>query len=63
MKTSIEIGDEVNLYIGDHMINGIVLYMPCATGDCWHIDSAKEGIVYIQNFNYVQLNEPYHHNE
>lgn len=46
------------------VFTGIVLYTPCATGDCWHIRDASEHISeetrplrYVQTFTEIVLLE------
>ncbi len=54
-KDWIEVGDTVNIHFTNSSIYDLeVLYVPCATGDCWHLKDLKTGtIYYVQNFCYI----------
>ena len=61
MKKHIEIGDRVNISIDseDHfVINGDVLHIPSATGDCWHVLGTDRNLHYIQQFHVMTLIQP-----
>lgn len=47
----IKVGDKVMMIIAQGMsLFGTVEYMPVATGDCWIINSDKDGLNYVQSF-------------
>lgn len=58
----IEIGDTVRVFMGfgadknpPPNFFGVVLYLPQATGDCWHIRDMNGGLRYVQIFTEMQL--------
>jgi hypothetical protein len=55
----ISTGDSVKVdFVGNvSAIYGEVLYIPCATGDCWHIrsDPPDNQLHYIQSFEQITL--------
>jgi hypothetical protein len=55
MKNEIKEGDIVDVFIGNASFYEYkVLYMPCATGDSWHLIH-KEHLIYVMNFDYMQI--------
>jgi len=61
MGDKISKGDWVQVNFANRSpICGVVLHMPSATGDCWHIKVpggawAQEELHYVQNFESIQL--------
>lgn len=54
----IKIGSMVRFCFHDgEILQGIVHYIPCATGDCWRIEDCDGDEVRIQNFDLVTLME------
>lgn len=51
--TTIDVGDRVvvTFQSGDQ-VTGEVLYIPVATGDCWHI-KGEHGLYYVQTFESI----------
>ena len=45
------IGKKVRVYFSraDAIFEGVVLYSPCATGDCWQIET-DDTIEFVMNF-------------
>ena len=58
-KDIIEVGDLVNVHFGrgTSIFRAEVLYMPYATGDCWHLKTEDNPIIYVQNFESIYLHE------
>lgn len=55
---TIEVGDYVRVFLpGQHNENfhGVVLYTPCATGDCWRIRDRDGMLRYVQTFTEILL--------
>ena len=56
----IEVGDTVYCQITESCyMNGVVLYMPQDTGDCWRIltkSPGYESLSYVQTFQYIRKN-------
>jgi hypothetical protein len=53
MSDRIEIGDSVHIAVNAEdtvSVDGTVLYIPNATGDCFHIKSTNGQLVYVQTF-------------
>ena len=49
----INVGDKVRVSLaGTSVIEGVVIYIPCMTGDVWIIETDKD-IVYVQNFQMI----------
>ena len=59
MKNEITVGDKVTVgfYGGGCIIDAIVLYVPQATGDSWHLRRKNNTLVYVQQFETMALNE------
>ena len=58
MKEKAEIGDRAKfIFANKTHVLGEILYMPCATGDCWIVKKTDSGgsIVYIQTFECMYL--------
>ena len=53
----IEIGDKVKVFFNhSNMVEGVVDYKPCATGDSWIILEYQANLpVYVQTFDYMIL--------
>lgn len=53
----IEIGDTVRVFFNhSNMVQGVVDYVPCATGDSWIIIEHQANLpVYVQVFDYMIL--------
>ena len=64
-KEKIKIGDIVNIQFGraPSIFRAEVLYMPFSTGDCWHLRTEDNQIIYVQNFEVIQLVEKKDKNE
>jgi len=58
-KDKIQEGDLVDFYFADgengNMTNCLVLYVPQATGDCWHVRHEGGSLHYIQHFEQIIL--------
>jgi len=58
---SIKVGDFVCVDFNNDfnnnktIFNAEVLYMPFSTGDCWHLRTKDDRIVYVQNFEIMYL--------
>ncbi len=58
MSNRIEVGDKVHVvWPGDSLIDGVVLYTPVATGDCWIIET-DSAIHYVQSFETIWKEKP-----
>ena len=56
MSNRIEIGDKVRVVWSENeVLDGIVLYMPVSTGDCWIIET-DSSIHYVQSFTTIWKN-------
>ncbi len=55
MSKQIEIGDIVDVYFSDspRLLNLEVLYIPCATGDCFKMKDPYGGLYNIQHYDYM----------
>lgn len=55
----IDVGDEVDVLDleGSRLYHGVVLGLPCATGDAWKIETASD-IVYVQTFGSLVKRKP-----
>lgn len=53
MKDEIRIGDRVDVYFGytGGEFNIEVVYIPCATGDSWHLKRNDGTIIYVMIFD------------
>ena len=57
MNETIKVGDQVRIAFSDtEIMTGTVLYIPCATGDSWHIrvSDSVDGLFYVQSFETMQ---------
>ena len=59
MKKEIVVGDTVNVYFdtAEPLISYNVLYIPQASGDCWHLKRMANELVYVQQFCKMKLNK------
>lgn len=57
MKDRLEIGDHVNVFFNhsDAIWNVEVLYIPCSSGDSWHLRYSDGTIYDVQQYNYMKL--------
>ena len=55
-RDTIKAGDLVDVYVGQGKIeNAFVLYAPEGPGDCWHLRTENDEIVYVQQFTTMFL--------
>lgn len=56
-SNKIEVGDIVDITFShayaEQRRNCEVLYIPCATGDCWHLRTPRGNIIYVQMFEEI----------
>jgi len=60
MKEEIKKGDKVDIFFsdGESLFGCEVLYIPCATGDSWHIREEDGDLIYVQFFEAMRLRKP-----
>jgi len=57
MKKEIELGDKVDVYLGDnkYLFDCEVLYIPQILGDSWHLLNNAGELIYVQIFKKIVL--------
>lgn len=61
-KNKIEAGDIVDIHFDDEggtFKDAVVVYVPVATGDAWHIRTRDGQLVYVQSYGTMYLERKY----
>jgi len=57
----IEAGNRVSVFFGgdegECYLDAIVLHVPVATGDAWHLRTARGDLVYVQTYESIRLEQ------
>ena len=56
MRDTLSVGDVVDIYFENckSIFDVTIIYVPVATGDCWHVRTKFGKIIYVQNFSYME---------
>ena len=57
MRNNLVVGDKVDVFLDEQnaLLALEILYIPCSTGDSWHLKDGIGTLYYIQTFQYMKL--------